>query len=142
VNTDTELSTAIVVPVVPARGIGGRHPVQPLYEAVIDGVVHVIWELGDERFAYAPALCPHRPALGPVLHTRGLVDGQNLVCTRHGNQYSGSTGECVRAEGAGPPGRLAVRFGRRVGDRFVLDAARPGAEHTDNSPTQSDRGNT
>jgi nitrite reductase/ring-hydroxylating ferredoxin subunit len=114
-------SDHVVVPVSLASGVGGKNECQPLYEATIAGEIHVLWELEDGRVACAPAVCPHKPALGALLHKRGVVQGSDLRCMRHANLYSGSTGECVDAEGAGSPGQLAVCFGERVDDHFIIE---------------------
>lgn len=118
----------VVVPVRRARGVGGRDPKSPLYEAVISDEIHVLWEVEDGVVACAPAVCPHRPALGPVLHIRGVVDGTSLLCTRHTNKYSGTNGECLSMGGPGSPGSLNVRHGTRVGSTFVLGASSPLSE--------------
>lgn len=106
---------------VPARGPGGADVATPLFEATLNGEIHVVWEIDNGRLACAPAACPHRPALGPILHTRGVVDAGNLLCTRHANVYSGSTGACLVASGPGEPGELSIRLGTRAGNALVLD---------------------
>lgn len=109
-----------VIELVPTRGLGGSAST-PLFEALIDGTPYVAWDTGDGRMACAPASCPHRPGLGPILQTRGLIEGGNLVCTRHANVYSGSSGECVAAVGPGDPGELLIRGATRVRGGMVLD---------------------
>ncbi len=108
------------VPVVVSSGIGGTGSSAVLYEAELDGILYVIWELADGRIGYAPAFCPHRPRGGPVLVRLGMVDGTALVCTRHGNRYDKVTGTCSAVHGSGEPGRLRIRFGWRDGADFVL----------------------
>ncbi len=117
----TDQDRCHVIDLVPSRGLGGSGARTPLFEAHVGESTFVAWEIGDGRMACAPASCPHRPALGPILHTRGIIEDGNVVCTRHANVYSGVNGECIAAAGPGDPGELVIRRGTRVGDRLVLD---------------------
>jgi nitrite reductase/ring-hydroxylating ferredoxin subunit len=109
----------------PARGPGGaRRP--RLYEAIVDGELYVVWEIGGGELRAAPARCPHRPQR-PVLHLRGVLDGGRLVCAVHGNAYSGITGECLTNLGPDSPGCLRIVSGWREGDTAVLTVPEPAA---------------
>ena len=115
------LSRLVSVPVARAKGRGGSLPDRALYEAHIDGKPYVLWELEDGRVACASAVCPHKPMLGPVLNIRGMVEGESLRCMVHANLYSGTTGACIQVMGHRDPGTMAVFYGRRDRNSFVID---------------------
>jgi nitrite reductase/ring-hydroxylating ferredoxin subunit len=83
-----------------------------------------VWEVGERELRAAVARCPHRPQR-PVLHLRGLLDGDRLLCTVHGNAYSQETGECVAGPGPDYPGCIEVVSGWRVGDLALLMLPEP-----------------
>ncbi len=112
-------STLVFLPVTPAEGC--HHGTRPLYEARIDGELHVLWELEDGRVACASAVCPHKPMLGALLNIRAAVEGNGLRCLHHGNLYSGETGLCTQILGQRDPGALTIFYGWREGDTFVID---------------------
>ena len=106
------------VPIRPVRGVGStRYPC--LYEAEVDGELYVAWEGPAGELHAISARCPHRPHRA-ALHLRGVLNGDTLICTIHGNVYSTTTGECVSAAGVDDPGRLAIVAGRREGNQMVL----------------------
>jgi nitrite reductase/ring-hydroxylating ferredoxin subunit len=66
-----------------------------------------------------------------VLHRRGLLDGDRLVCAVHGNAYSLRTGECLTSSGPDHPGCLRIAVGWRDGEQAVLRlAVRDGVRKT------------
>jgi nitrite reductase/ring-hydroxylating ferredoxin subunit len=113
------------VPIRPVRGVGStRSPC--LYEAQVDDELYVAWEgpAGDLRAT--SARCPHRPRHA-ALHLRGVLNGDALICTIHGNVYSTTTGKCIAVGGVGDPGRLAIVAARREGDQMVLQPQSSGS---------------
>jgi len=120
-NVSNQNSNEVRVPVRPARGPGGQAKAAKLYEAEIDSKMWVIWPMKDGEIAAAPAVCPHRPDRGEILHTHGVATGDGVRCTFHANHYCGATGSCLEQVGRGEPGTLNVRPVRRDGNEFVVE---------------------
>ena len=119
-NVSNQNRNEIRVPVRPARGPGGQATAATLYEAEIDEKMWVIWPMKDGDIAAAPAVCPHQPDRGAILHTHGIATGDGIRCTFHANHYCGATGSCLEPVGRGKPGALDVHAVHRDGNDFVV----------------------
>lgn len=76
-----------------------RCPAQALLAADDDGKPVAVARLADGSTVILPDTCPHD---GGLL-SDGFVEGQRIVCARHGWEFDGRTGECLQRPGVSVP---------------------------------------